>query len=179
MLFILLLLMMASFEAKAASFQFAGNSGLMVQPSSNYYLLVYGGWVEGGFFNKDVFLVRGGYMERPRFSASGFVDQEFLGYGLIGARIPSSSKGNLIALVGWSEVSGFIDKSSKDDESETTRRRYKMAGPSFYVGYRWTFKKWALGFGHQTIVGFAEPQQTAAFVAWPYNLVLAELGWVL
>ena len=152
-----------------------GSTGMMMQPTSSYFHLVYGGVVETGIDSQKL-VMRLGYLERPAFKVAGFSDQEFASYGLIGTTAYSGRRTALLALVGWGEASGIVERDPAPS-SIGGRRRYSLPGPAVNVTYRIEWKGLVVALAHQIIVGFGDVNQTNAFVVWPFSFVLIDLGW--
>lgn len=148
--------------------------GLMTQPTSSYYHVVYGGYGEVAREDGD-FLFRGGYLERPEFTAAGFKDQEFFGFGLFGTRVFDRKAHGLNAFFGGGQTTGFL----RDEAGGHESRHYRVPALGFAAEYFARWRALDVALQHQLLIGHVSDQQLRAYVAWPYSFLLLRLGIVL
>lgn len=162
--------------ARAVYVDVVATGGVMTQPTSNYYHFVYGGIAEAGL-ESQALMFRAGYLERPAFKAAGFIDQEFCGFAMIGTKVFARGGDGVVSFIGWGEMTGTIER-DVDAGVPSDKRRYKLPGPTLSLAYRWRLKNLSASIGHQTLIGFADKAQTEARVAWPFNFLLLDVGWM-
>ena len=92
---------------EASVYKLGITSGLMQQPTSNYFHHVYGGYFEVGP-DKEWLLLRLGYIERPVFESQGFVDQETFSYLAVGHAFPFTGPFSFVCHIGGAQVRGFV-----------------------------------------------------------------------
>lgn len=161
--------------AFGATYRLSGTAGVMQQPTSNFYHAVYGANADVGTDRADVVL-RLSYFERPVFRSMGYVDKDYGWSGLLGGKLTDAKSHGLYAYVGGGKVAGFIQTRTTAREGESTTRSFALPGITAAVEYDWQVRGMTFGFEHQTLIAFGDSAQTAAFVAWPYNLFLLSLG---
>lgn len=146
-------------------------SGMMTQPASAYYYVVYGGYLDLKT-DKEVFITRISYLERPKFSSNGFTDQDFSGFALLGTKInPKSKYHNLYTYIGYGQVTGYTYK-----KSDKTLRSSKTTGFDVEIEYLYKTKHFHIGASSILFTGLKDKEQTDAKVAWPYNFLLFKIG---
>ena len=150
-------------------------SGIMVQPTSNYYHMIYGGYL-GTSTEMEGVGFQGGYIERPAFKAAGFVDKEWSSYFLLGSKVTDAKikKAGVWAGFGVSRVGGFIGPS--DGNPDLPKRGFAIDGVGAALECYARVLGVRLSIAHQTFVGFANDIQTSAYVAWPYSFVMIKVG---
>lgn len=152
------------------------NAGLMQQPASQYYHLVYGA-VVGAANDSRKFQVRGAYIERPKFSANNYVDQDYGWFGSVGSQLVGNEKHGLRSFVGYGSMGGYI-KAVQDGET-VERRSYRLYGAAFQLEYAARWRSIWIAASHETFIGMGDRNQTEAYVAWPFNFALVSLGFTL
>jgi hypothetical protein len=153
-----------------------GGYGLMVQPTSAYYLAAQSGYLDLAS-DGETFICRGAYFERPQFASDGFVDQEYGYYGMLGTKVTRTLAHGLFGYIGYGVVKGYISEVGDGaTSSEKNIRRYTLPGPVIEIEYAVKFKALRVGFEQITLIGFGDQIQTEARVGWPYNLLLATIG---
>ena len=134
--------------------------GLMQQPASEYYTAIYGGEATIG----EEYVTTMSYLERPKFRASGFEDQE-RGYFLFGgAKLTHGKIGGLFAKLGFGTMQGYI-KSLEDGTSST----YSLSGPAAELQYIFSWRLGELSFAHRMFAAYSTKEQFKAYVLWPYS----------
>jgi len=171
-----MILPILSSESLAISYSVGPAAGLMQQPTSQYYHYVYGSYAEVSTDDRKVYL-KALYLERPRFNASGFSDQEFVGFGFIGTQLTSAKKPYAInALVGGGKISGYIRQNNSDGEQSYSSRSYALNGAALGVEASMTFSKFHASLFHQTFIGLSSQEDYDADVVWPFNFFVAKIG---
>lgn len=168
-----LLFFCLSGQAAAITIGAQSISGLMQQPTSQYYHLVYGGNLEVLTESEGV-IGRFSYLERPKFVASGFVDQETFLSATIGSKITKAKNHGLYAFAGGAYAAGYIRP--EDESSNLDRRGFQMRAATFGLEYGGKWRSFFASVSHQTIIGVINKQQSDINVAWPYQFYLANLG---
>ena len=84
----------------------------MQQPASNYFLGIYGFFLEFETDQKG-FLARLGYMERPEFTTQGYTDQEWTSFVMVGTTLLDFGYHGLMAHGGYGSVSGYTGVTSE------------------------------------------------------------------
>ena len=143
-------------------------TGLMQQPSSQYYHLIYGGQIDIAK-KDDAAQMRLQYLERPPFRRVGFVDQDFSGAVFFGKGIIKDKVFGVSALVGGGYAWGYI---KEDTEDNPVKNSYKLPGIATALEARWTFKSLDLRATYQTMICQNSKTQLQAYVAWPFNWFL-------
>lgn len=169
-------LSMAS-RALGWSLETAPSVGLMQQPTSQYYHLVYGAHLTMSG-EKDLWLLRYIFSERPVFESQGFADQDRLQMFVAGGKVRELMKKiSIEALIGCGEISGYLKPSDDSTRAQYSRRAYRIYGPAFDLQASLSFAKiWRLAFSHQTIVGITSKEELRAYVSWPYATYQFSLG---
>ena len=154
-------------------------NGVMVQPTSNYYHMVYGAYV-GMQTESEKLGWQAGYLERPLFKDEGFADKEWSYYAVLGSKLveTSSKTFGVWGGVGWSRVSGYIKPlaNAAEEAAALPERDFLIDGPAADLELYLRWHAVRLSLAHQTFVGFASAMQTSAYVAWPYNFLMLKLG---
>jgi hypothetical protein len=143
----------------------------MVQPSSNYYHFVYGGYLETGTDERG-FLFRGGHVERPVFRSAGYADQDSASYVLVGTQLTRTSLQRFSAFAGGGAVRGYM----KEDRDHGERASYQIRGLMTAIEYQLDLIGLNLGVAHHAFIGFSSKEELRAYVAWPYNFLLLKMG---
>lgn len=164
----------------AVTYKFGGLSGVMQQPSSNYFHYIYG--VYGEINNKNNGLsLRVGYLERPLFEAVGFVDQEFFRFVEIGSNLNVAKGHDIYVHMGGGEVNGFI-KVDKHNSYQLIRgedRYFSLKGLALAMEYVFSFSMFEMALSQLSFVGYGNDAQFKAYVAWPYHFTFLRIGMVL
>ena len=163
-------------ETFAATYRLSATTGVMQQPTSNYYHFVYGGQADVGT-DKDSILLRASYFERPAYRSVGFIDKDYGWSGLLGTKLTKTKKHGLFAFIGLGKVAGYIKTQAANEGTvDPKSRSFDLTGINAAMEYAWQIGRLALGIQHQSLIAFADRSQTEAFVAWPYNLFLLSVG---
>jgi len=169
-----LAMMLMPASAAAMVWKLGAHSGLMQQPTSSYYHAVYGGALEAGN-QKESFLIRLGYLERPRFELNGFRDQEFFSYVMVGTRVLQRKSHNLLAHVGVGRAQGVLAETAEGGED----RHFGMTTLAVSMEYALRLGGFEWGLGHQMLLGNKSAYQSRSQVVWPYSFFLMKLGWTV
>ncbi len=171
-----LMALLASTQARAVTVRVDSAAGLMQQPTSHYYHLIYGGQVTVATQTENVFW-RGSYLERPAFKTVGYKDKDYGWFALVGTKLTKTKDYGVFASIGAGQVAGYI-KSDKAAAGITRneRRSYRLRGPTVALDYEVRFGPVQWSIGHQTFVGFVDRSEVEAYVAWPYNFFQTTLG---
>jgi hypothetical protein len=150
-------------------------AGLMQQPSSQYYLLAYStnAFIEFAPARAGISLTAVG---RPRFSASGYEDQDF--GGMIEMRKGVATRGNfsLGAGIGGGQMRGYVKSTSLDGG----RGDYRMDGVSTTIDLRYSGQRdgrFTAQLSHTMFSGVSTSLETKARVAWPWSFVMLAIGY--
>lgn len=169
--------------ASAAVVRVASTGGVMQQPSSHYYLAIYGGSVDVGT-SDERFLVRGAYLERPEFEDAGFADKDMGWFAMAGTKVKGAGEASgpngrgLFAYFGVGEMAGYVRADADAVGPDTARERnYRLGGLSAALEYDLSLAGVVFGVSHQTFIGYVDRTQTDAFVAWPFNTFQMRLGY--
>ncbi len=149
-------------------------AGLMQQPTSQYYHLVYGATLETATDLEGI-LGRLTYIERPQFTAMGFADQETFAMASIGTKLTKDKNHGLYAFVGGGQASGYI-KPSSDATHYTEQRDFQMRSATFSIEYGWQWRHLFASASHMTMIGIVDKAQSDIRVAWPYQFFLINIG---
>jgi len=151
-------------------------AGLMQQPTSHYYHYVYGTYAEVSADSRK-FYIKALYLERPKFSASGFSDQEFGGFGFVGTKLTSAKKPYAInTLLGGGKISGYIKQDETSSDQSYPTRKYTLNGVALGIEASITISKVHASLFHQTFIGLSSQEDYDANVAWPFNFFVAKVG---
>ncbi len=163
-------------QARAVTFRAETTAGLMQQPTSHYYHLIYGGLFEISA-EKDVAIGRVSYVERPAFKKSGFVDQDRGIFAMIGRKLGKAATHGVYPFFGVGQVSGYVRSDpAAAGITERETRTFALPGLVAALEYQARFGPVAIGGGHQTFVGYVDADELRAFVAWPYNFYQVHAG---
>lgn len=163
-------------SARAVTCKVVSTGGLMQQPTSHYYLAVYGGAVDVATDN-DKFIGRVQYVERPEFTNSGYSDKDYGAFGMIGTKVTAARDHGLFAFIGAGRMQGYV-RANDETQGQTAsdERRYSLPGPTVAVEYALTWNHMNFAVNHQSFIGYVDKVQTDAYVAWPYNFFQATVG---
>ena len=150
-------------------------SGVMQQPTSSYYHLIYGAQADIGTDDGGI-LVRGSYFERPVFRSVGYLDKDYSWSGLVGSKLASAKRHGFFAFFGGGRVAGYIKPADASEDGASRDRSFNMPGFTAAMEYKWLGDRMFLGAGHQAIICFGDSAQTEAYVAWPFSLFTLSLG---
>ncbi|MEI6398827.1 MAG: hypothetical protein WCO71_08665 [Pseudomonadota bacterium] len=140
-------------------------TGLMQQPSSQYYHYVYGGQLDLARKN-DVAMLRLQYLERPAFRNAGYVDQDFSAAAMFGKSVLRIGNIGVNALVGGGYAWGYI----KDDADVAPRREaYRLPGIATSLEAKWGTNNIDFRLAHQMMICQSSKVQAEAYVAWPFT----------
>lgn len=143
-------------------------TGLMQQPSSQYYHYVYGGQFDLAR-KEDAAFMRVQYLERPAFHHAGYVDQDFSGALMFGARVLKHGNLGISAVIGGGYAWGYL----KEDAAENPQREaYRLPGVATGIEGRWSIKHVDVRISHQLMICQNDRAQLAAYVAWPFTWFL-------
>lgn len=173
-----ILLVLACFAQPASAIHLGIGSvgGLMQMPNSSYYLAVYGAYADMAL-ESELFIIRGGYIERPTFKSQGYEDQDSGYFGLFGTKLTKTNGHGLYGYFGYGEQRGYIKSEDSNDASEYSS--YHITGAVASLEYAAVFKSFAMALTHQTFLGYANSQQFKAYVLWPVNFYLLRIGYAL
>ncbi len=159
-------------HALAAAIRPSIVTGLMQQPSSQYYHAVYGGQVDIAR-KDDIAYMRLQYLERPAFRSSGFVDQDFSSAVFFGKSVYKKGSLGLGALIGAGYNWGYIKETGVENP---IREAYRMPGVGTGLEGRWSTKKVDLRFSYQTIICQNDRDLFNYYVAWPFSWFLLSVS---
>ena len=152
--------------------------GLMMQPASQFHHAVYG--ITADIANEaESFVGRVVYLERPKFRANGFEDQDSGLFALVGTRVTKGKNHGLSAFIGGGRMGGYIKETSGDTSLGSygaSSRSYKLNGLTASLEYAGKWKVLSGSLGHQTFIGYGSKDQRDAYVAWPFNFLFATVG---
>lgn len=166
-----LCLLFMTHKASGMIVQASSDIGLMQQPTSQYYHLVYGGYVQLGLDSQKAF-ARISYCERPKFDFAGFSDQEQAGFIQIGSSLHTYwSFLDLNALFGAGRLSGYIkanDSQKKED--------FILDGISLEAEAVASLAMIRIGLSHRLFTGIKTREELESYVGWPYRFFSLTLG---
>lgn len=156
-----------------AALMLQGLSGIMLQPNSQYFHAFYGaaGTLKD---NASLFLASLTYLERPKFTAAGFSDQEQGLFLTVGRELFLVRDGALQASAGMGRQQGYLS----EDGSKAVRT-YGLNGLTAEAKLLYTYRQAQLSIGHLSFVGFDGREQLRAYVAWPFSYFHVGIGLVL
>ena len=157
-------------KALGVTYHWGATTGVMQQPTSHYYHLTYGTYLEAAS-DKKGFLFRLRYAERPKFSTTDFEDQEQAMFTTLGTQVLKSKYGALYGYFGGGNIKGSI----RSKESNTTRT-YELSGLTTEISWAVHFKHFEVALEHQTFVGLASQHEVEAYVGWPFNFYRLSIG---
>lgn len=166
---------MGASASYGAVFQGALTSGVMQQPTSSYYHVIYGAQVDLSS-KSDGLILRGSYFERPAFKSVGYTDKDYGWSGLLGSKLAGQKNHVFLAFFGGARVFGYVKAVSPSEEGVSRDRSFHLPGITAAMEYRWQGERFFLGAGHQAIIGIGDSAQTDAFVAWPFSLFTLSFG---
>lgn len=149
-------------------------SGVMQQPSSQYFHGIYGGQFDLGL-DSELILLRGSYLERPAFRSAGFEDQERGAFGFIGTKLTKSASSGFYGFAGYGAMWGYT-KSLDENPSEDA---FRIPGPILGLEYALQFGAAALQISHMTFLGYRGMGQLSALVSWPYTYLCLNVSYQL
>jgi hypothetical protein len=172
----LLLMLVASMPAFAITTRVGSGFGVMVQPTSSYFLAAYSGFIDVATDSEGVML-RGTYVERPKFSSNGYIDQEYGYFGMVGTKLTKQANRGLNCYVGYGAMRGYlaVDKEYYPD-STAPLRTFRLPGPVVELEYSYSWRHLRLGMEQIVFTGLGDQVQLDARVAWPYNILLINAG---
>jgi hypothetical protein len=172
-------LFLPSLAASAATFTVITSGGVLQQPTSHYYHACYGLGLEAASDRQSI-IGRISYIERPEFgteveSETGerirFRDKDYGGFVTVGTKLTKQPKHGLFAYFGGGRVAGYIRTSNGES------RGFALPGLTTIVEYQAQVGRFVFAAGHQTFAGYVDTAQLYAFVAWPYNVFNASMGY--
>ena len=170
----------ASQLALSMTMKIAPTGALMLQPSSSWYHAAMGLTLDLEAKDQE-FVSRLAGLERPKFSANGYEDQDWAAFLLAGSKVARVKYGGLdhsiVALAGAARVGGWIRSTHSFDDVK--KRSFIMNGPAFALEWRMRLRAFELSAGHSMFVGFGDETQSRAFVAWPWSFFTLGAGWLL
>ena len=169
---------LASADAHGASWRVGTSAGVMTQPASNYYHLVYGGYGEAAT-EDDWLIIRAHYLERPEFAQAGYVDQDYGWFIHLGTKVTATQNHGLYAYFGGGRMSGWLQEDAADSPEGpgTQRRFYSLPGASAAIEYGVRALGVEASISHQSFVGYVDQAQLQARVGWPFNFFQLDLGY--
>lgn len=156
----------------AASIRPTAVSGVMQQPTSQYYHLAYGVQLDLARLD-DAALMRWQYLERPAFHKSGYIDQDFSGAFFIGANVLKQRQVGVNALIGGGYAWGYL---KEDGEGVLRHESYRLPGVATALEARWTTPSFDVRVTHQVMICQNSQAQTEAYVAWPFSWTLLSVS---
>lgn len=161
-------------QLSGATYQFNLDSGFLMQPTSQYYHFAYGASLESTFLKKKYF--RLDYVERPKFSAQGFEDQDSLMAMSFGFNLVENGFGpfSVDSYLGYGSAQGYIKELSTGEA-----RSYSISGPMLTARLAKNWSRFSISILHQYFVGLATPEEIDAYVAWPMSITKLSIGVVL
>ena len=144
----------------ATNLRAGGVFGLMQQPSSEYYSAIYGAEAMIG----EDYVTTFSYLERPKFRASGFEDQERGYFLLSGAKLTKNKTGGLFAKLGFGTMQGYIKSLDNNQQSS-----YSLSGPAAEVQYIFSSSFGEISVAHRMFAAYSTSEQFSAYVLWPYS----------
>jgi hypothetical protein len=157
----------------AVTLQVDSLAGVMSQPASSYFLLVYGSAVECSF--SDSLFLRAMYVERPQFESQGFVEQEAGTFAFVGSQLARVKFFQMKAAIGYGKMQGWI-QGPNDGKQE--REGYALHGISVDLDAEAHFSRFSAGIRHQIFVGNATDQDLDSYVGWTFGFLLASIGFI-
>lgn len=162
------LLLLTPNSAFAVSIRPVAATGVMQQPTSQYYHWMYGGIFDVG--PTPNLSLRGSYFERPAFHSAGFVDQEFMSFIQGGGSITRKNVFDIYGFAGLGRVWGYIKEDlAKDDPAPIRRETYSMPSIVLSMEAGVALAALDLRIGHSQIVCMGSRDQVSTKVAWPYT----------
>lgn len=150
-------------------------TGLLQQPASQYYHLIYGGSADVQLYRS--WSLRGTYLERPAFSNAGFIDQDFLGYVETGCSFFKHKYGNILGFVGAGRAWGYVKQDPIfEKDPSLSRSDYKMNVLALSMEAEFDLGYVDARLGHVMHVGQGDKTQTQSKVAWPYSAYYVSLS---
>lgn len=147
-------------------------SGVMQQPTSQYYHLAYGAQLDLARLD-DAALMRWQYIERPAYHKGGYVDQDFSGAFFIGASVLKKSQVGVNALLGGGYAWGYL----KEEGGDMPRHEgYRLPGIATALEARWTTSSFDVRLTHQVMICQNSQAQAEAYVAWPFTWTLLSVS---
>jgi hypothetical protein len=156
---------------QSLAYELSVDSGLLMQPTSQYYHLAYGVSAEAEF--SKLKFMRIDYTQRPKFSAAGFEDQDSLASVSLGLNLAKKllRTFDLDSYLGYGTASGYISNSSTNE-----KRSYSINGPILTAKASQKWKRFSVAVYHQYFVGLSTPEETRAYVAWPVSVSKLAVG---
>lgn len=162
------LLMLMPFRALAVSMRPVAVTGVMQQPTSQYYHWIYGGMFDVG--PTPGLSLRASYFERPAFHSAGYVDQEFLAFAQMGGLIARKSIIDIYGFIGGGRVWGYLKEDNSEVASTPVRREtFAMPAAAFSMEASLSLGLVDMRIGHSQIVCMGTSDQVKSKVAWPYT----------
>ncbi len=155
-------------ELSAASLRPTVVTGLMQQPSSQYYHYVYGGQVDIAR-KDDAAYMRLQYLERPAFRSAGYVDQDFSAALFFGKSVYKKGPLGIGALIGTGYNWGYLKEIAGDAPS---REAYRMPGIGTGIEGKWSTDRLDVRLSYQTMICQNDRSQIDYYVAWPFSWFL-------
>lgn len=164
-----------AFAAREWEFGIDAGSGLMQQPSSQYFLLGYSGSFLFSHAKTGAGLAITGVGREP-FKSGEYVEQDYGGMIEFRKRVATWKSVQLSAGLGAGEMRGFVKRSG----DTPLRSDYRMRGASTTIEASWVPPK-ASGLNifvnHTLFTGFSTRTQSEARVAWPWSFAMAGAGY--
>lgn len=169
-------LLIGSPKAFSLSYTLLGHTGLMQQPSSQYYHEIYG--LTGKLFFEDSgFFTSLTYLERPKFKAYGFADQEQFAHLNFGKILIDEKHYRLDVSVGPGRVWGYVEFDGQIPASlETNSRDFYINGAAYNTSFSVYLSKVALSISHTFFAGYRDKGDFDSYVLWPYLFFSLGIG---
>ena len=173
---IFLAALLAPAQAEAVVLRVDSTAGLMQQPTSHYYHVIYGGQVSLATASEHV-VWNTSYFQRPTFKNLGYADKDYGWFTTIGTKLTKSKDSGVFAAIGGGSVGGWVktDKNASGIAKSETRS-FRLIGPTVTLDYEYRLGPVQWSVGHQTFVGFVDRSEVMAYVAWPYNFFTTTMG---
>lgn len=165
--------------AYAATFEATTLSGVIQQPTSQYYHAIYG--LNARFATDGQGLIGTlRYLERPEFQAEGYKDKDYGGFVLIGTKLTKWTGHGIFAHFGYGKMFGYTRAASPETRAgfaaDSSRSSYSIRGLTAALEYNVRIGSYDFGLGHQTFIGYVDAFQLSSLVAWPFNVFNINLG---
>jgi hypothetical protein len=147
-----------------------GFSGVMLQPNSQYFHLVYGSTLSIRPSSSPLFASIT-YALRPRFSANGFSDQDEGYFFTLGKEIILGPHLRADASAGAGLQQGYLEEDHFHE-----RRDYSLRGIATKADLVYSYQQASLSISHLCFLGIDNREQLRAHVGWPYNFFHLGVG---
>ncbi|NRA44270.1 MAG: hypothetical protein HRU09_04850 [Oligoflexales bacterium] len=164
------LLMLSPDACLALATDVGGIGALMMQPNSQYYHYSAGAFA-GVSTEKQGFLWRVSFIERPKYETSTHADGEAGLFTHFGTKVTSGKRFYLLSFLGVGRMFGYLQ-----DLNTKERRSYNVEGLSFQAEAVMQLGRFFLSLSHQTFIAKDGDDQFEAYVVWPFNFLSMRIG---